>query len=95
MKYARITTLTSCCVVLNYINDSPNACTMYKSISDKIKTMLPYIFSRETQVDQTKGEIHERRCTLCNNSSIQDEFYIFLCCVKFASRRKKFINPYK
>ena len=41
-----------------------------------------------------KVPYNERRCTLCNNPDVQDEFHITLCCVKFNSLREKYIKPY-
>ena len=42
---------------------------------------------------KSKVPYNERRCTLCNNPDIQDEFYITLCCAKFTSLRVKYIKP--
>ena len=41
-----------------------------------------------------KVPYNERRCTLCNNPDVQNEFYITLCCAKFNSLREKYIKPY-
>ena len=41
-----------------------------------------------------KVQYNEKRCTLCNNSDVQDEFHITLCCAKFNSLRDKYIKPY-
>ena len=41
-----------------------------------------------------KVPYNERRCTLCNNPDVQDEFHITLCCAKFNSLREKYIKPY-
>ena len=37
---------------------------------------------------------NERRCTLCNNPDVQEEFHNTLCCTKFDSLRVKHIKPY-
>ena len=43
-----------------------------------------------------KVPYNKRRCTLCNNPNIQDEFYITLLvyCVSFVSLRKKYTRQY-
>ena len=43
---------------------------------------------------QTKVPYNERRCTLCNNPDVQDEFHITLCCAKFNYLRVKYRQPY-
>ena len=41
-----------------------------------------------------KVQYIERRCTLCNNPDVQDEFHITLYCAKFDSLIEKYIKPY-
>ena len=36
----------------------------------------------------------ERRCTLCNNGDIEDEYHITLCCAYFLDLRRKYIKSY-
>ena len=44
---------------------------------------------------QTEGAIYnEKRCTLCINPDVQDDFHITLCCAEFDSLRVKYIKPY-
>ena len=40
-----------------------------------------------------KVPYNERRCTLCNNPDVRDEFYITLCCAEFYSLSEKYIKP--
>ena len=41
-----------------------------------------------------KVQYIDRKCTLCNDSDIQDEYHIVLKCAYYNEVRRKYIKPY-
>ena len=64
---------------------------MFKNLFHKIETKQ-FLIERGRWV-KPKVLYNERRCTLCNNSDVQGEFHIIMCCAKFNSLREKYMKP--
>ena len=42
-----------------------------------------------------KVQYIDRKCTLCNDNDIQDEYHIVLKCAYYNEVRRKYIKPYR